>query len=235
MPLKGEARTKYMRDYMRRKRAAERTGSPKRADATTKPAGPDHAAKARIAELEKAGAGAAAEIAALKAELASERNRREAAEAKHAKPGVDDEDQSSEAAAAGPMGKRVFKLVLRLDSPNDNEVLLAARKLIGELKGNGSDLRVLANALEAEWEKQQKAKPAPPPSIDFSKVEAAVTRYAADRTTVKFNTMWKAVIAEVPALDSWVAVRGGDVIRYVHGCLHRLGFTGSSSGRTWSR
>src|SRR5258705_11930200 len=64
MPLKGEARNKYMRDYMRRKRAAERTGSPKRA--TTKPAGPapDHAApghEARISELE--------------AELKRERNR----------------------------------------------------------------------------------------------------------------------------------------------------------------
>ena len=77
MPLKGEARTEYMRDYMRRRRAAERAGA-------TKPAAPDHdalearnaaleqelaQAKARIAELEKAGTVAAAEIAALKGEL----------------------------------------------------------------------------------------------------------------------------------------------------------------------
>jgi uncharacterized small protein (DUF1192 family) len=215
-------------------------------------AGPDHAAlvqelaqaKALIAELQAEcrlygpailGIPALnAEIAALKAELARERSTREAAEAKHSKPGsnVDDEDQSDKAAADGPMGKRVFKLVLRLDSPNDNEALLAARKLVRELKANGSDIRTLAAALETEWEKQQKAKPAPPPSIDFSEVEAAVKSYAADRTTVRFNLMWKALVAEVPALG---VSRGTNTTRYIMGCLRRLGFAGSSSGRTWHR
>jgi hypothetical protein len=220
------------------------------------PAGPDPAPllasmkayiaelEARIAELGKAGAATVAQAKALndenyalKVELARERKQREAAEAKHSKSGgnVDDEDQSYEAAAAGPMGKRVFKLVLRLDSPNDNEALLAVRKLVGELKANGSDLRVLATALETEWEKQQKAKPAPPPPIDFSEVETAVKRYAADRTKVRFNLMWKALVAEMPVLDKAFAHRGGHVTRYIMGCLRRLGFTGSSSGRTWHR
>jgi hypothetical protein len=239
MPLKGEVRNKYMRDYMRRKRAAERAGSPKRA--TTKPAADLAAlaqAKARIAELQQTGADAAAENAALKAELARERSARASAEAKHSKPvgaDVDDEDQSYEAAAAGPMGKRVFKLVLRLDTPNDHEALLAARKLVRELKANGSDLRVLANALETEWEKQQKAKPAPPPNIDFSAVETAVKNYAADKTTVRYNTMWRALVAEVPVLDDSNAVRAGRASHYVRDCLRRLGFTASSSGLTWHR
>ena len=183
-------------------------------------------AKARIAELEM-------QLAHRDAELTRERNTRAAAEAKHSTPGgtVDDEDP----AAVGPMGKRVFKLVLRLDSPNDNEVLLAAQKLVRELKANGSDLRTLAAALGTEWEKQQKAKPAPPPPINYSEVEAAVTRYAADRTTVNLNRMWKALKVEVPALNADHRDRGTTVAHHLMGCLSRLGFAGSSSGRTWRR
>ena len=112
--------------------------------------------------------------------------------------------------------------------------LVAARKLVSALKANGSDLRTLANALEAEWE-QQKAKPAPPPPIDWSEVEAAVTRYAADRTTVNFIRMWKAVAVEVPALNEIAATVTAGLPRYFQGCLGRLGFTGSSSGLTWQR
>jgi hypothetical protein len=164
------------------------------------------ALKARITELEM--------------QLAHKRSTRAAAEA------------SNEAAAVELVGKRVFKLLLRLDSPNDNEVLLAAQKLVRELKANGSDLRTLAAALETEWEKQQKAKPAPPPPIDFSEVEAAIKRYAADRTTVNFNRMWKALKAEMPALDAY---RGAEVPRYMQRCLQHLGFAGSSSGLTWHR
>ncbi len=118
-----------------------------------------------------------------------------------------------------------------LESPNDNDVLATARKLVRELKGNGSDLRTLANALEAEWEKQQKAKPAPPPPIDYSKVEAAIARYAADRTTVQYHLLWKALIAEVPALVN----RGGgaSITGYIHRFMRGLGFTASASHATW--
>jgi hypothetical protein len=52
------------------------------------------------------------------------------------------------------LNRRVFKLLLQLDNDNDNLVLLAARKIVGDLKAHGSDLRVLANALEDEWERQ---------------------------------------------------------------------------------
>jgi hypothetical protein len=182
------------------------------------------ALKAAIEKLKAQGDGNAAlraRIAELEMQLAHERSAQAAAEAEPSKPGGNE-----------AMGKRVFKLVLRLDSPNDNEALLAARKLVRELKAIGSDLRTLAAALETEWEKQQKAKPAPPPPIDFSEVEAAVKRYAADRTTVNFNRMWRALKAEVPALD---VHRGRNVAHYLMGCLRRLGFAGSSSNLTWHR
>jgi hypothetical protein len=200
----------------------------------TKPAGPDHdvlvqelaQARARITDV-------AAENTALKTELARERSMRAAAEAKHSKPGsnVDDKDHSDAAAAAGPMGKKVFKILLKLDDANDNTVLVAARKLVSDLKASGSDLRTLADGLGTEWEKQQKAKPAPPPPIDFSAVEAAVKRYATDRTTVQIRLIWKVLVAEVPGLD-----RGGNpVTEYIMRCLRRLGFAGSSSSKTWHR
>ena len=250
MPLKGEARKLYMREYMRRKRDAERTQTKPAAEPTASFAQPCTPRRQRVHEstaeekaafdaterahlrrglegLEKELAQAkariadtAAENAALKAELASKRS-----------ASVDDDA----AAAAGPVGKKVFKLLLKLDSSNDHEVLSAARKLVGDLKTNGSDLRVLADAMGAAWEKEQKAKPAPPKPIDYPAVEAAVTRYAADRTTVKLHLMWKALVAEVPVLGDGAAVQAGDVVRYVFGCLRRLGFKGSSSGKSWER
>jgi hypothetical protein len=45
--------------------------------------------------------------------------------------------------------------------------------LVSALKSNGSDILTLADALEAQWEKLQNAKPTPPPPIDYSAVEAA--------------------------------------------------------------
>ena len=209
MPLKGEARTRYIREYMRKRRAAERAAkaagkSPERAHG--RPAAeprPDHAAlaqaHARIHELE-------AELAQAKARIVVE-----------------------EAAAVGvePTGK-VFKILLKLDDANDHTVLVAARTLVNNLKANGSDLRTLANALEAEYKKQQKAKPAPPPVIDWSKVDAAIDRHVADQATVKINVLLKALHVDVPDLKRY---RG----RYVADRLRRLGFTASSSGLTWSR
>jgi hypothetical protein len=186
--------------------------------------------KARIAEQVKASASAAAEIAALKAELARERSARAAAEAKHSRPDVADDDH---AAAAGPVGKKVFKILLKLDDANDNTVLVAARMLVSSLKASGSDLRTLADAMGAAWEKEQKAKAPSPSSIDYSAVEAAIKRYAADRTTVKYNALWRAIVVAVPTLDEPGGAKG--ITRYIHGCLQRLGFTGNSSGKSWER
>ena len=104
------------------------------------------------------------------------------------------------AVAGGVLTGKVFKILLKLDDANDNTVLVAARTLVNSLKAGGSDLRTLANELEAEWEKQQKAKPAPLPPIDWPEVKAAITRYASDRPKVAYNKLLKALYAEVPAL-----------------------------------
>jgi hypothetical protein len=135
----------------------------------------------------------------------------------------------------GEMSKKTFKLVLQLDSENDNVVLNAARKLVNNLKANGSDLRMLADALAAEWEKQQKPK-SKPVKVDYSAVDAAIKGYAADRTEVRFNALWKAILKAVPAIDS---LRGTDEGPRVHGYIIRymkgLGFTASASGLTFHR
>jgi hypothetical protein len=78
------------------------------------------------------------------------------------------------------------------------------------------------------------AKPAPPPPIDYEAVKAAVEAYAADRTTITLNGIWKALVAGMPALDKHRG-HGPHAIEYVIRCLHRLGFTGSESGKTWQR
>jgi hypothetical protein len=215
--LKGEAKTAYMREYMRRRRAGSKPAQPKPGrERTAKPS-----AAATIDALQKELAAAKARFAELEVQLA----RRDAALARERSAPA---EEAAVEVGGEPMGKRVFKLVLRLDSPNDNEALLAVRKLVRALKANGSDVRTLAAGMEAEWEKQQKAKR----PIDFSEVETAVKRYATDRTTVKYKAMWEALVAEVPAL---VNHRGKDVTVYIHRCLRHLGFAGSSSGLTWHR
>jgi len=65
MTLKGEARTKYMREYMRRKRAGDRTAP---AGGKVRPTEATESLEARIKELE-------ARIKELEAALASERKR----------------------------------------------------------------------------------------------------------------------------------------------------------------
>ena len=80
MPLTGEARTKYMREYMRRRRAAERSGGPVKPvkphaeTATGTLARELAAAKARIGELEAALARAQASNRELKAALEAAKN-----------------------------------------------------------------------------------------------------------------------------------------------------------------
>lgn len=75
------------------------------------------------------------------------------------------------------------------------------------------------------------------PEIDYSKVEAAITQYAADRNEVRHDHVWKAIVAAVPAVDDR---RGGTehfpIIRecIVHR-LEKLGFTASRSGSTFHR
>jgi hypothetical protein len=67
----------------------------------------------------------------------------------------------------GKMSGQTFKLLRRLDSPNETEVLAAARALVSNLRAAGSDLRTLSDALEAEWKKQEQRRPrARPATID---------------------------------------------------------------------
>jgi hypothetical protein len=217
-PIGKIAMTSTERSRRYRAGLATKPTATKPAKPATKPAGREGEAR-----LQRELAAARGRIAELEAQLA----RRAAAEAS-----IDGE----EAAGAGPMGRKVFKILLKLADADDNTVLVAARKLVGDLKASGSDLRTLADAMGAEWEKQQKAKPAPRPPIDWSEVEAAVTKYAADRATVNFNRLSKALDAEVPALrGNREQDQNYESTRYIIACLHRLGFTGSGSGLTWQR
>ena len=59
--------------------------------------------------------------------------------------------------------------------------------------------------------KQQKLKPRPA-QIDYPAVEAAITRYATDRTEVRFSALWKAIVAAVPAADNVHRTEGAPFI-----------------------
>jgi hypothetical protein len=203
--LKGEAKTAYMREYMRKRRASVQTPKrrpPRAAEASPKEAG-------EIARLRAEIDGLKATIATLTAIKPHER---------HVESGIDG------------MSRQTFKLLLKLDSSSDSEVVASARALVGKLKAAGSDLRVLADALGKDWDKQ-KAKPAPPPSIDYAAIEAAIIRYTEGRATVQRNKLWKAVMATVPGADG----PGRIPSDYMDRLLRRLGFTMSGSGLTFHR
>ena len=77
------------------------------------------------------------------------------------------------------------------------------------------------------------------PSIDWGKVEAAITRYVKDRSSVTITNVWKAAAIDQPVLDPGrrmereMSVAVGELIRRL---LRRLGFTEESkSGGTFSR
>lgn|SRR5215831_10279184 len=124
---------------------------------------------------------------------------------------------------------RIPALIRMLSSPNDNEVLQAARALVRELANHNAHLDDLAKT----WEEAE-ARQLPPhktKAFDFSKVETAVTLYAQDKTRVTMNKTIRAVkemIADVP--------HDHDLInRYIIARLFALGFTPSSSGASFSR
>jgi hypothetical protein len=129
-------------------------------------------------------------------------------------------------------------MVCRLDSPSDNEVLQAARKLVSELKAHGSDIRTLAAALEKEWEKQQKAKPPPLRPIDWSEVDAAITQYVADKSTVTVNKLLRAIQTRVPAFEKDVDMSFEarmPELQYVERYMARLGFKEATGARVPAR
>jgi hypothetical protein len=73
----------------------------------------------------------------------------------------------------------IGSLIRMLGSPNDNEVLAAARALVKEMEGIGG-----LNALAKVWERKvplQPPKPKPEP-FDFTKVDIAIELFVAGKT-----------------------------------------------------
>jgi hypothetical protein len=75
----------------------------------------------------------------------------------------------------------IGSLIRMLGSPNDDEVLTAARALVKEMEGIGG-----LNALAKLWERrvplQRPAKPRPKPKpFDFTKVDTAIELFVAER------------------------------------------------------
>jgi hypothetical protein len=64
----------------------------------------------------------------------------------------------------------------------------------GERHGAASakkDLHAAADVVE-RWEKQQeKARPKPPPTVNYSEVSTAITAFVEGKTTVTFTAIWK--------------------------------------------
>jgi hypothetical protein len=215
MPLKGEVRTKYMREYMQRYRATERVGKAPQLQGATKVHISEHETaelRAENGRLRNAARQAEALIEQLQAELKARPNVTSA----EVTPGV----------VAGEMNKKTFKLISSLDSPRDGEVLNAARLLVSNLKAGGSDLRTLSDALAKEWTKQQTPK-AKPVTVDYAAVDVAIDRCVADRDIVTFDRVWKAIVAAVPVLDEGGAPARA-TIGYTYRRLQDLGFTATN-------
>ena len=129
---------------------------------------------------------------------------------------------------------RIGKFIGMLGSSADAEVLKAARDLVSELKADGFDLHTLAAAWEIERERQKGPRPTPLSPVDWVEVEAAITRYADGKTTVKTEAVLRAVLTAVPAIKADRPERErveviNEVILYVSSTLSRLGFTRGSS------
>jgi hypothetical protein len=111
-----------------------------------------------------------------------------------------------------------------LGSPNDNEVLAAARALVKEMEGIGG-LKALAKL----WERQvplQRPKPKTKP-FDFTKIETAVELFVAGKTQVRIGEVRKAVlqmVAEVRAPEEARDTNQLNVVRYIRARLRHLGF-----------
>jgi hypothetical protein len=127
-----------------------------------------------------------------------------------------------------------------LGSPNDQEVLTATRGLVRALADASSDLTSLGRVWDARPGAQPKPKAQP---LDFTKIEAAVTRYVADKTGVTHNNVVLAVRRQVVEfrdlerinLNAAEQAQRKDAFRYIDARLRALGFRPNASGATWSR
>jgi hypothetical protein len=216
MALQGEAKTAYMRAYMRRRRAG--AAKPKRSAA-------DDSAplKARIRELE-------ADVARLKTELEAGAAMRQGSLTAMKQTG---DGKVTQVQNASP--NRLRKLIVRLgnmSNDNDHDVLQSVRKVDGELRALGKDFHALAELTE-QWDKEAKQRPTKPKPVDFTLMEPIIVEFVEGKTKVNFNKLLKAVNDGVPGLreqENFDPVYG-----YMYRCLGKLGFKASRSGTTWER
>jgi hypothetical protein len=124
---------------------------------------------------------------------------------------------------------RIGLLIRMLGSPNDNEVLAAARALVIEMEGIGG-----LNSLAKAWERRvplQPPKPIPKP-FDFTKVDTAIELFVAGKTEVKFGEVRRAVlqmVAETHALEEARDTNQLNAITpYIRARLWNLGFRSRS-------
>jgi hypothetical protein len=123
---------------------------------------------------------------------------------------------------------RIPSLIRMLGSPNDNEVVQAARALSREL-----DLEDLARV----WDRAQADRPEVRPErpIDYSKVETAVTLYSQGKTQVSMNKLLRAVRETVAEMRVAAPSDWDEANKYITARLRALGFKPSVSGNTYSR
>lgn len=156
----------------------------------------------------------------------------EALLASRTKPPASAPGRANATATATMNSGKAGKMIRKLADPNDHTALVTARAL-----AKAVDLNELAEVWEKHFEKKSGPQPKKLKPIDWPAVGPAVTRYTADKTTVTFSNVWKALIKEMPAINA----RGRDFKELegltisIRAILRRLGFTDSSSGKIWQR
>jgi hypothetical protein len=128
---------------------------------------------------------------------------------------------------------KLKKLIRRLDSPeNDNEAAAALRKLASELQARERGFEKLAD-LTTQWDQEDAVvRPPKPKPVDWPEIESAVKTCTEEKTKVTMSAVLKAVYASVPKECQEELRQHSD--RFIHGCLHRLGFR-RRGGMTYER
>jgi hypothetical protein len=198
-------------------RAKQRAKQP-----ATKPAKPatklSVADAATIAALKTRNRELEADVARLTAELSKQQSLRRESRGitiKHTKTGDD---------------ARHMMLIRQLgDTTSDRSK--AVKALANELQAIGKDFNDLAEAT-APWLKEAAQRPSKPKPIDWKAVEAAIARFTEGKSKVNTDAVWRAIVADVPALKDQDQQHAA---HYLFRCLRRLGFTANRTGQTYAR
>jgi hypothetical protein len=223
--LKGEAKTKYQREYMRRWRAGRpaKPGATKTAETKPSPA-PDTAKDQEIAQLK-------ARIRAVEQERDHYKQLAESGaqhvrqpEAPLARDGRKHAELKDTAPATtlGP-NAQISKFIRHLGNANEAEATAAARKLVSVLAASASDRHDLADVWEKHCEEQARQRPPKPKPVDWPEVEIAIKTYTEGKTKVNINAVNKAVYAHMPKAQH-EGLRTVEAVTFLRGCLRRLGF-----------